>query len=38
VPQSCTATQLIVTVTIDGNNGVVLARGQAVLNIISPTG
>ena len=36
VPASCTATQLIVTVDIDGNNGVLLAHGTAVLQIIRP--
>jgi len=34
VPPSCTASQLVVTVTIDGRSGVVLARGTAVLMIV----
>jgi hypothetical protein len=33
VPRSCTATQLIVTVDIDGKNGALLAKGTAVLQI-----
>jgi hypothetical protein len=38
VPLSCTATQLIVTANIDGDNGMLLAHGTAVLEIVSATG
>jgi hypothetical protein len=38
VPASCTATQLIVTADINGPNGVLLAEGTAVLQIIRPAG
>jgi hypothetical protein len=34
VPSSCTATQLIVSVNIDGKTGTVLAHGTAILEII----
>jgi hypothetical protein len=34
VPQSCTATQLIVTVDIHGTTGILYAQGTAVLNIV----
>lgn len=37
VPPSCTATQLIVTVDIYGNDGVLLAHGTAVLEIVRPS-
>jgi hypothetical protein len=37
VPLSCTATQLTVTVDIDGSNGALLAHGTAVLQIIQPS-
>jgi hypothetical protein len=36
VPSSCTATQLSVTVDINGIDGVLLAHGTAVLEIIRP--
>ena len=38
VPLSCAATQLIVTVDINGDNGVLLAQGTAVLEIVASTG
>ena len=34
VPPSCTASRLIVTVDIDGQNGKVLAKGTAILRVI----
>ena len=37
VPSSCTATQLTVTADIYGNNGVLLAHGTAILQIIRPS-
>jgi hypothetical protein len=37
VPAACTATQLTVTADIYGNNGVLLAHGTAVLQIIRPS-
>jgi hypothetical protein len=38
VPLSCTATQLIVTADIYGTNGVLLAQGTAVLEIVPAAG
>jgi hypothetical protein len=38
VPASCTATELIVTADIYGQDGVLLAQGTAVLEIIQVTG
>jgi hypothetical protein len=38
VPLSCTATQLIVTADIDGKNGILLAQGTAVLEIVTAAG
>lgn len=38
VPLSCTATQLILTVNIYGEGGVLLTQGTAVLQIVHATG
>ncbi len=38
VPPSCTATQLIVTADITGKNGILLAQGTAVLEIVTAAG
>jgi len=38
VPLTCTATQLVVTADIHGKNGVLLAQGTAILNIVAAAG